>query len=67
MTDQKVNVTNYTHRDVRERAHSNITYDVGIFILQTARLKTSCLATKCLHANYLVVTIKIILKIIMDI
>ena len=39
MTYQKVNVTNYTHRNAKERAHSNITYGVGIFILQPARLK----------------------------
>ena len=48
-TDQKVNVTNYIHQDARERTHSNITYGVGIFILEITRLKT-CLATKCLQS-----------------
>ena len=32
MTYQKVNVTNYTHRDTRERTHSKITYGVGIYL-----------------------------------
>ena len=28
----KVNVTNYTHPYARDRAHSNITYGVGIYL-----------------------------------
>ena len=39
MTDQKVNATNYIHRDARERDHSNITYGVGIYLFTIARLK----------------------------
>ena len=32
MTDKKVNVTNYTYPDARERDHRNITYGVGIYL-----------------------------------
>ena len=61
LLDQKVNITNYTHRDGRERAHSNITYGVGIFILQTARLKnvmpgykmSTCQLSGCYTKKYI--------------
>ena len=60
MTDQKVNITKYTHRDAREGARNNNSYGVVYSFFTTARFKkTSCLATKFLHDNYLVVTIKI--------
>ena len=60
MTDKQVNITNYIHRDARERAHSIITYGVSIYMFYNSEVKkNSCLATKCPHANYLVVAIEI--------
>ena len=50
----------HTSRRARERGRTVTSCMVLVYLFYKQRgIKTSCLATKCLHANYLVVTIKI--------
>ena len=67
MTDQGVNVTNYTHRNARERerAHTNITYGVGKYFLQQRGLKNVMSGYKIYTCQLSGCDNKNILKIIM--